>query len=65
MEKGETYKVHHSRKGAFTMKITKDDGDWVAGVIIDGEAKYLSDANRGKEESINVRKSFCSFEKVK
>jgi len=64
METGKTYKVHHSRKGTFTMRITKDDGGWVEGVIVDGEAKYLTETNRVGGEAISIRKSLCSFKKI-
>ena len=62
---GHEYKVNHSRKGGFSMRITEDSDIWVTGVITDGVSRGIRDYNtREKGEEITVRKAFCGFELV-
>ena len=61
---GETYNVRHSRKGAFTLKVTSVEagGAWVTGKIIDGYAASIKGgvyADTG--EDVTVRVSFLSY----
>lgn len=65
MEVGKTYKVNHSRKGKFTMKVTYVDEEWATGVITDGHAKGRMHYNYVMTgESVTVRRSLAEFEEV-
>lgn len=61
-EVGQTYRVKHSRKGIFEMRVTGVDKDWAHGVITDGFAGAILPYNeREVGEDITVRRSFCVF----
>lgn len=38
---GKTYKVDHSRRGRFTIKVTQLSDEWVTGVVLDGAPKGI------------------------
>ena len=42
IEIGKTYRVTHTRKGEFVMKVTADTGDFVEGIVVDSEIKGLT-----------------------
>lgn len=42
LEVGKTYKIHHVRKGKFTVKINRTLSEWATGTITDGVAKAIS-----------------------
>ncbi len=65
LKSGGVYKVHHARKGVFTMQVHREAGGWVQGAVVDGEAGAINPANlRMKGEPIQVRKSLCTFTSV-
>jgi len=62
---GAVYRVEHYRKGTFTMRIIAQDGEWLTGQIMQGQAKALLDFNRrDKGEEITVRRDFCKLSKI-
>lgn len=66
IEVSKIYKVSHSRKGLFTMQVTKIDDTWIEGVIVDGKASALSlGGTRYQGDPVTVRKSLCTFEEVR
>lgn len=65
-EVGKTYRVSHSRKGTFNMKMTSVGDEWAEGTIVKGRAGALLHYNEKETgEEITVRISFCSFNEVK
>ena len=60
-----TYKVHHCRKGDFIVRIKKIGDEWIDAEIVDGEALYISDANKATGDKIAMRKSFCTFTELR
>jgi len=66
LEKNKVYKINHSRKGIFTMRMTDVSGDtWVTGEILNGATRtMLPENSKRKGEELTVRKSFCSFEEI-
>ena len=62
-EVGKTYKVVHSRKGTFFMRVTKVIPDqWTYGVIVEGMADAMMDYNRKYVgDEISVRHSLALF----
>lgn len=58
----EIYKVNHSRKGIFFIKVIDDDDEWVKGTILEGETQTILPENRqGEGDIVRMRKSLCSF----
>ena len=65
IEIGKTYKVNHSRKGTFHLKVTAVDDAWVTGLIASGKAGAIIPENEVYEgEAITLRASFCVFSEV-
>jgi len=62
---GKTYRVYHSRKGRFEVRIDKIDDDCVDCTIVKGEAVFLASDNRSVGESITMRKTMCFFVELK
>ena len=61
-EAGKTYKVAHSRKGKFSMRVDSIDGEWVTGEIVKGKAGAMLHYNeRDTGESITIRRCLCTF----
>jgi hypothetical protein len=61
LEIGKTYEIDHTRKGRFTIRIEKDDGEFVLGTIITGVAQVIvRDNERYEGEKIGLRKSFIT-----
>ena len=59
---GKIYRVRHSRKGIFTVKITGTEGEWVHGVIWHGMAKAMLNYNEKLEgDEITMRACFLSI----
>jgi hypothetical protein len=59
---GKLYKVTHSRKGMFTMRVTAINGEWISGVVGDSVAKAVMEYNvKYSGDEITVRDSHCSF----
>lgn len=64
-EAGKIYKVTHSRKGIFTMRVDSVGEVWAQGVIVEGKANALLAYNEKFEgEPITVRIAFCKFTEV-
>lgn len=62
LEIGKEYVCVHERKGRFTMQVTELRGEWIDGVITDGEAKAIMGYNvRGVGEQITVRDTLSRF----
>lgn len=60
-EVGKVYKINHSRKGKFSIKVTKVSEEWVDGDIVEGVAGAIMSYNvRETGESICSRKSLIS-----
>jgi hypothetical protein len=65
LEVGQTYKVNHSRKGIFTIRLDHFDQEWVTGYIVDGKAGAMLEYNEiGAGEPITFRKTFATFTKI-
>jgi len=57
-EAGKYYKVNHTRKGRFSIRVTLQDKEWLSGTIIEGVARALCDYNvRETGEAVTLRKS--------
>jgi hypothetical protein len=55
---GTVYEVRHSRKGQFALRVTRVDGEWLTGVVVEGAARAALSYNvRGKGEKITIRDS--------
>ena len=66
MEKGKIYKINHSRKGEFSIRVTGEDSEWLHGIIVEGAADAILTNNiRNEGEAITVRKSLCLIEEDK
>lgn len=67
MEVGKIYKVTHSRKGSFSLKVVAINDEWIEGVIYNGVAGAMMEYNVKLEgEEITVRESFLSnIEEIK
>ena len=66
IEVGKTYRVSHSRKGTFDMRMTFVGDEWADGMIVKGRAKAMLPHNeRETGEKITVRISFCTFTEIK
>lgn len=62
IEVGKTYRVSHSRKGAFTGRLLGVDDTWASFEITEGKAKALLEENeRFAGDEVTVRRSFCTF----
>ena len=62
MEVGKLYKVNHSRKGKFNLRVTSFDDTWVTGIIVDSTAKAMLDYNvKTSGDEITVRISHGTF----
>lgn len=59
---GGTYRVNHSRKGAFTAKVLSVDETWADLLITDGKAAAMLDCNVVEVgEKVTVRLTHCRF----
>ncbi|MCW5591017.1 MAG: hypothetical protein KIS74_02860 [Burkholderiales bacterium] len=62
---GTTYRVDHTRKGRFTVRLTRFDDTWATGVVVDGLAAALLPENeRGVGEEVTFRRSFATFSEL-
>lgn len=62
IEIGKDYKVIHSRKGTFEMRVTREDEEFVTGDIIGGVANSLCACNVAViGDEVIVRRSFCTL----
>lgn len=62
---GATYRVSHTRKGAFVLRVDRLDDVWATGTIVSGRARALLDYNEVETgEEITIRRSFCTFVEV-
>lgn len=60
-ETGKIYKIKHSRKGVFSLRVTDQSDGWLKGEIVQGTANAILDYNiKETGEDIIVRKSFCT-----
>lgn len=58
-EIGKTYRISHSRKGIFSLRVTEVCDEWLSGIVVDGRAKAMMYYNeKGEGEPITMRKSF-------
>lgn len=61
-EVGQTYRLVHTRKGTFQVKVLALDSEWVDVQITGGKAKLTSDTdNLGPGSTFSVRRSFALF----
>ncbi len=66
LEKGKTYEVKHRRKGTFSIQMLEDDGEWVRGTIVQGQADAkLAENTLLLGDPVQVKKTFCVFKEVK
>lgn len=62
LEIGKIYKVRHSRKGVFSLKVESIDDEWVIGQVYQGRANAMMDYNVKLEgDPITVRESFLTI----
>lgn len=61
LKTGKTYRVHHSRKGDFTLKVDADHGDFVSGWVLEGIAVHLVNPDALPGDPITIRKSLATF----
>lgn len=65
LQDGKTYVVNSRRKGRFSMRLNRHDGEWATGTIVGGKAEAMIDYNeREVGEEVTVRISFCTFTEV-
>ena len=58
LETGKTYKVSHSRKGVFVVKITNQCETWAYGTVVSGKANAMLDYNEAHPgDDVGMRKS--------
>jgi hypothetical protein len=58
VEIGKVYQIRHSRKGKFTVKVTKADAGWIEGTIVSGEATMMSRSGNASEgETITLSRA--------
>ena len=61
MEIGKIYKVRHSRKGVFSLKVKSFHEEWVVGEVYQGATRAMLPENVKLEgDPITVRKSFLT-----
>ena len=58
---GTEYKVVSSRKGAFKMRVTSIEGEWIEGEITSGSTVRGVHQTWEHGETITVRKGLCEF----
>lgn len=62
---GKTYKVTHSRKGRFVLRVTAVNGEFATGVIVKGRAHAMLEENeREVGDELAFRIAHCTFEEV-
>lgn len=62
-EPNRIYRVNHSRKGRFVMRVDHVGEEWVHGFVVDGVAKAIMDYNiKEPGDPITVRLSHCQFQ---
>lgn len=65
LEVGQTYRVNHTRKGTFTIRLDHFDQEWATGYIVEGAADAMLEYNKVEAgEPITFRKTFATFTKV-
>lgn len=58
MEIGKTYKIRHSRKGVFCIRVESISDEWVNGVIVSGHSGAMMQYNeRSEGDEITIRKT--------
>lgn len=59
---GTTYRVEHSRKGTFVVRMKGVSGEWATGVIVSGHAHAMLPENEVEEgEELTMRASLCKL----
>ena len=64
MMAGKEYKINHRRKGTFTavcLDPGQEESPFATFIIATGEARYLTEEDRGSGRQITIRKSLCTF----
>lgn len=62
LKEGQEYEVRNSRKGTFAMRITKLNGEWITGVITEGQANAVMLYNvRDTGEEVTIRDTHSYF----
>lgn len=62
LSEGKEYEVRNSRKGTFTMLVSKIDGEWITGTITEGVAAAMMRYNvRDVGEEITIRACHSYF----
>jgi len=65
LEIGKVYDLQHSRKGAFTLKVTGMDDEWTTGIIVEGKANAILPENeKFTGEKITVRTEFLTIKNM-
>jgi hypothetical protein len=63
MKIGKLYKVNHSRKGKFNVRVTSFDDTWVTGVVENSTAVVIMDYNiKESGDTISIRRSLATFQ---
>lgn len=60
-EIGKTYKVVHSRKGTFSLRVTSISGTSLTGVIADGKARFINDDDREVGDELTIASTLCTL----
>lgn len=60
-EVGKKYRVMHSRKGNFFMRVELVNGDAAQGVIVDGVAKMISGGDLEPGEVVSISNTLCTL----
>jgi len=63
-EVGKIYQVNHRRKGTFKVRVLAVSEGWVDCEIVDGQAYFVSDSNRGEGEKITLGQSLSRFHEI-
>lgn len=61
LSEGKEYEVRNQRKGTFSMRVTKIDGEWITGTITEGVAKAMMRYNvcdLGEEVTVRACHSY-------
>lgn len=56
---GKLYRVRHSRKGTFVLRLQSRDEDSVTGLITEGTARMINGYHQGPGDVITVRLRLC------
>lgn len=64
-KQGDVFEVRHQRKGVFVVRVKAVAGEWLTGVIVEGQAGAMMAYNeRDTGEEVTVRDTLCRLFRV-